>query len=182
MAAVAVVFLFMRSRAATEEQAAGVLAEANVLFWNGNYPQSLERANRVAQQFPDTPSGIEAHRLAADDAYWTGDFKTAIAEYRRYLSRVKPGLLGDAARRSLANSLESSGQYAEAAQTYESLIGKFDRESSAEFLYSAARCYRLLKQPAVAAQRLQRLTDEFGETTISNRARIAQAELAAQSH
>jgi tetratricopeptide (TPR) repeat protein len=176
-----VTFLYLRSQANTEEQAAGKLAEANVMFWSGYYQQSLDRSRQVAQQFPNAPSGIEAHRLAGDDAYWLGDFKTASAEYRRYLDRVKTGLLADAARRSLANALESDGQYKQAADGYELLVGKFDRESSAEFLYGAARCYRRLNQPAEALRRLQRLVDEFGETAVANRARIAQAELSAQS-
>jgi tetratricopeptide (TPR) repeat protein len=175
------VFFAMRSRAATESQAAGRLAEANIMFWSGYYQQSLDRAKQVAQQYPNAPSGLEAHRLAGDNSYWLGDFKNAAAEYRRYLDKAKPGLLADAARRSLAYSLESSGQYKEAADTYESLVGKFERESSAEMLYAAARCYRLLNQPAEAIKRLKRLTEEFGETQMSNRARIAQAELGAQS-
>ncbi len=104
-----------------------------------------------------------------------------MAEYRRYLDKVKTGLLADAARRSLAYSLESAGQFKEAADTYESLVGKFDRESSAEMLYASARCHRLLNQPAEAIKRLQRLVDEFGETQMANRARIAQGELGAQS-
>lgn len=181
VAAAAVTFLVLRSRAATEEEAAGKLAEGNVMFWSGYYQQSLDRAKQVAQQYPGTPSGIEAHRLAGDNAFWLGDFKTAVAEYRRYLDKAKPGLLADAARRSLAYSLESSGQYKQAADTYESLVGKFERESSAEFLYAAARCYRQLHQPAEAQKRLQRLADEFGETSVANRARIAEAELSAQT-
>ncbi len=173
-------FLAMRSRANTDTQAANRLAEANVMFWNGYYQQSLDRAKQVAQTYPDTPSGNQAHRIAGDDAYWLGDFKTAVAEYRRYLDKAKPGLLTDAARRSLAYALESSGEYREAATLYESLVGRFERESSAEMLYAAARCYRMLHQPAEAVKRLERLTDEFGDTSIANRARIAVAELSAQ--
>lgn len=172
--------LTMRSRASTDNQAASRLAEANLMFWNGYYQQSLERAKQVAQTYPDTPSGTEAHRLAGDDAYWMGDFKTAVAEYRRYLDKAKPGLLADAVRRSLAYSLESSGQYRDAAPIYESLVGKFERESSAEMLYASARCYRLMHQPAEAIKRLQRLSDEFGDTSLANRARVAVAELSVQ--
>jgi lipopolysaccharide biosynthesis regulator YciM len=86
-------------------------------------------------------------------------------------------VLADAARRSLAYALESDRQYAEAATLYESLVGKIDRESSAEFLAAAARCHRALNQPAEAAKRLQRLVDEFGETSAVNLARIHLAEL-----
>ena len=178
----ALVYFTMRSRAATEEQAAGRLAEANLLYWQGEYKRSLEIARQVAQEYPSAPSGIDAHRLAGDNAYWDGDFKTAVNEYQAYLSKAKSGVLADAARRSLAYALESDHQYSAAAATYLKLVGVFDRESSAEFLYAAARCERAASQPAEAKKHLQRLIDEFGETSYASLARIEAAELGAASH
>jgi TolA-binding protein len=174
----AVTLLTIRSRRTAESAAAGRLSEANALYWQGDYTRSLEVARQIAQQYPSTPSGRDAHRLAGDNAYWEGDFKTAITEYRAYLDKVKTGVLADAARRSLAYSLESNRQFAEAAAGYEALVGVFDRESSAEFLMGAARCYRAANQPAEAVKRLQRIGDEFGETSYANAARTLQAELA----
>ena len=177
----AVAFFLLRGRAAKEEQAAAALAEANVLYWQGDYTGSLERAKQVSARFASTPSGVEAHRLAGDNAFWNGDFKTAVAEYRRYLDKAPSGLLADAGRRSLAYALESDNQHAEAAKTYETLVGRFDRSSSAEFLLAAARCYRALNQPDEALKRLQRIDQEFGETSYANAARVEMAELAARA-
>jgi TolA-binding protein len=171
-------YLYLRSRGAQEDQASGKLAEASVLFWQGDYARSLEQAKQVYTQYASTPSGLDAHRLAGDDAFWNGDFKTAVAEYRRYLDKAT-GILADAARRSLAYALESEGQALEAAKTYESLVGKFDRTSSAEFLVAAARCYRNLGQPAEAMRRLERVDQEFGDTSYAQPARIALGELRA---
>lgn len=172
-------FFTLRARAAEEQQAAGKLAEANLFFWQGAYDRSLPMARQVFEQWPNSPSGIDAHRLAGDSQFWLGKFKEATAEYRLYLARKKSGLIADAVRRSLAYSLESDLQFKDAAPAYEGLVGKFDRESSAEFLYAASRCYRQLKQPKEAEQTLKRLLDEYGETSYGNRARILQAELAA---
>jgi TolA-binding protein len=177
----AVAFFLLRGQAAKEEQAAAALAEANVLYWQGDYVGSLERAKQVSARFASTPSGIEAHRLAGDNAFWNGDFKSAVAEYRRYLDKAPSGLLADAGRRSLAYALESDNQHAEAAKTYESLVGRFDRSSSAEFLLAAARCHRALNQPDEALKRLQRIDQEFGETSYANAARVEMAELAARA-
>lgn len=172
IAVIAVVTVMtLRTRARQEGEAAGKLAEASLRFWQGDYPGSLQAAKQIAQQYAGTPSGADAHRLAGDDAFWTGDFKTAIAEYKLFLDKNRNGILADAARRSLAYALESDRQFAEAAKLYEGLVGAFDRESSAEFLAAAARCYRNLNQPAEAAKRLQRLVDEFGETSYASRAR-----------
>jgi tetratricopeptide (TPR) repeat protein len=172
-------FFILRARTAAEEQAAGKLAEANLFFWQGLYDRSLPMARQVAEQWPDSPSGVDARRLAGDDLFWLGRFKEAAAEYRLYLAKQKTGLIPDAVRRSLAYALESDQQSKEAAPVYESLVGKFDRESSAEFLYAAARCYRQTNQPKEADSRLKRLLDEYGETSYANRARVARAELGA---
>ncbi len=168
-----------RARAAPEEEAAGKLAEANIYFWQGDYARSLQTARQVAEQWPNTRSGADARRLAGDDQYWLGNFKESIAEYRRYLARQKTGLLADAVRRSLAYSLESDHQYREAASLYEGLVGKFDRESSGEFLYGAARCERALGQPKEAARLLQQVMDDYGDTSYASRARLEQAEMSA---
>jgi len=177
-------FFIMRSRATAESQAAGKLAEANMLFWQGQYDRSLEMAKQVSTQFGSTPSGIDAHRLAGDDLYWNAmllnqpaKYKEAIAEYRAYLSKAKVGILADAAHRSLANALESDRQFEEAAKTYEQLVGRMGRESSAEFLLGAARSYSALGKNAEATKILQRLVDEFGDTSYAPSARIKLAEI-----
>jgi TolA-binding protein len=171
--------LIQRSRAADEEQAAGKLAEANLYYWQGAYDRSLQGARQVSEQWPGAPSGVDALRLAGDSHFWMGDYKDAAAQYQGYLAKRKSGVLADGVRRSLAYTLESNQQFKEAAAAYEALVGRFDRESSAEFLYGAARCYQALNQPKEADLRLKRLVDEYGETSYAIRARIQRAELAA---
>lgn len=175
-AAALLVFFMMRSRAQAEAAAAGQLAEANLLYWQGDYKRSMEQAKAVAQQYPSTPSGIDAHRLAGDNAYYDANYKAAIEEYRAFLAREKTGLLAEGVRRSLANALESAGENEEAARTYAGLVGLFDRETSAEFLASAARCELAAKRPAEAVKYLQRIVDEFGETSSAGLARVLIAE------
>ena len=175
-------FFGLRARGRAEDQAANRLADANLLFWQGEYKRSADVAKVVGEQWPGTPSGRDAHRLAGDDAFWSNDYKTAIAEYRTYLQGAKPGLLTDAVKRSLASALESDRQYAEAISLDLGLVGRFDRESSAECLEAAARCAREAGHKADAIKYLQRLVDEYGETSRANAARVRIAELTASSH
>jgi TolA-binding protein len=172
-------YFVLRQRQAAETAAAGKLAEASLLYWQGDFQRSLQMARETAQQYGSTPSGLDAHRQAGDAAFFTGDFKTAIAEYRRYLDKAQKGLLADAARRSLAYALESNHEFAAAEKEYLSLIGRIDRSSSAEFLLAAARCERGQNQPARAVTYLQRLLDEYGDTDYAQQARIQIAELQA---
>ena len=155
-------YLYLRSQRTQEDQAAGQLAEASVVFWQGDYNRSLQVAKQAYTQYPSTRSGIDAHRVAGDAAFWLGDFRNAVSEYRRYLDKVKSGELADAARRSLAYSLESNGQTQDAAKEYDTLVDRFDRSTSAELLTGAARCYRRLNQPA-EIKRLERVVHEFGD-------------------
>lgn len=170
-------FFTLRARAAAENEASGQLTEASFFFWQGDYARSLQTAKQLSEQFPSTWSGVDALRIAGDDCFWNGDWKSAVDYYRRYLEKVRSGVMSDAARRSYAYALESDRQYKAAADQFESLIGKFDRESSAEFLAGAARCYRALGQPEEAAKRLRRVLDEFGETSQALSARIRLGEL-----
>jgi TolA-binding protein len=172
-------FFFLRSRNATESTAAGKLAEASTLYWQGDYARSTEAAKQVVSQYGSTWSGNDAHRILGDNAFWSGDFKTAIAEYRRYVEKAPKGLLQDSGRRSLAYALESDGQYAEAATNFDQLVGRLDRSSSGEFLLASSRCFQALNQPAEALKRLQRLDAEYGETSYAQLARLKIAELEA---
>jgi len=176
-AAALVAFFTMRARAAAENEASGQLTEASYFFWQGDYTRSLQAAKQLSEQFPSTWSGVDALRIAGDDCYWNGDWKTAVDYYRRYLEKNRSGVVSDAARRSYAYALESDKQYKAAADQFESLVGKFDRGSSAEFLAAAARCYRALGQPDEAVKRLRRVLEEYGETPQALTARVRLGEL-----
>ena len=172
-----IAFFTLKARAAAENEASAQLTEASFFFWQGDYVRSLQVAKQLSEQFPSTWSGVDALRIAGDDCYWNGDWKTAVDYYRRYLEKNRSGVVSDAARRSYAYALESDRQYKAAAGEFETLVGKFDRESSAEFLSAAARCYRALGQPDEAAKRLRRVLDEYGETTQAMSARVRLGEL-----
>jgi len=170
-------FFTLRGRAAAENEGAAQLTEANYFFWQGDYTRSLQVAKQLSEQYPSTWSGMDALRLAADDCFWNGDWKSATDYYRRYLEKNRGGVVSDGVSRSFAYALENEGQYKAAADRFDSMVGKLDRESSAEFLTAAARCYRALGQTDEAGKRLRRVIDEFGETSQAVIARIRLGEL-----
>lgn len=166
-----------QANARRENDASARLAEANQLFWQGDYDRSKTMSEEVAKQFSGTPSGTDALRIAGDNAYWKGEWKAAITQYRAYLGKQATGIVADAVRRSLAYALESDGQQAEAVKLYDQLVGRFERESSAEFLFASARCYQGLGKQDEALERARRIVNEFGETSYSVPARVLVAEL-----
>lgn len=181
VAVAAVAYFTVRSNATQEVAASEKLAQANALFWQGDYERSKTIADEVAKQYGGTPSGIDALRISGDDAYWRGNWKDAITAYKSYLSKNGSGLMGNVVRRSLAYAYESDKQYAEAAKLFDGLVGAFERESSAEFLAAAARCYEAVNNKPEAVKRVQRLVDDFGDTSYANRARLKLAELGAST-
>ncbi len=155
-----------------ENSAAEKLAQANELFWRADYDRSRQIAQEVSKQYGGTPSGTDALRISGDNAYWRGNWKEAVVDYRAYLKANNSGLIASTVKRSLAYSLESDGQLAEAATLYTGLVGVFERESSGEMLVAAARCQIALKKPDEAKALLQRVIDEFPDSSFQLQARI----------
>ena len=88
-----------------ENSAAEKLAQANELFWRADYDRSRQLAQEVSKQFSGTPSGTDALRISGDNAYWRGNWKAAITDYRAYLKANGSGLIANTVKRSLAYSL-----------------------------------------------------------------------------
>lgn len=179
IAVVGVSAYYVTAGAARKENAASErLAEASDLFWRADYDRSRTIAQEIVKQYPDTPSGLDAIRIAGDDAYWRGNWKAAVADYETYLKKRSSGLLAYTVRRSLGYAQESLGQYADAAANFDMLVGQIDRETSGEMLYAAGRCLVAEKKPDEAKKRYQRIIDEFPDSSYQLQARIELGKLA----
>ena len=165
-------YYVMAGSARKENAASERLAEASDLFWRADYDRSRTIAQEVVKQYGDTPSGIDALRIAGDDAYWRGNWKDAAADYEAYLKKRSSGLLANGVRRSLGYAQESLGQYAAAAANFDQLVGQIDRETSGEMLFAAGRCLVADKKPEEAKKRYQRIIDEFPDSSFQAQARI----------
>jgi len=171
-------YYVMAGSARKENAASERLAEASDLFWRADYDRSRTIAQEVVKQYGDTPSGIDALRIAGDDAYWRGNWKDAAADYEAYLKKRSSGLLANGVRRSLGYAQESLGQYAAAAANFDQLVGQIDRETSGEMLFAAGRCLVADKKPEEAKKRYQRIIDEFPDSSFQAQARIELGKLA----
>ncbi len=177
-----VAFFTIQGNKTRDAAAASKLAEANGLFWNGDYDQAKTAADEVIKKYGSTSNGNDARRVSGDASYWKGDWKASIAQYKAYLAKQSSGIVAQGVRRSLAYAYESDKQYVEASKLYDQLVGVFERESSAEMLAASARCLEAANNKPEAAKRLQRLVDEFGDTSYANRARVKVAELTAPAN
>ena len=179
IAVVGISAYYVTTGAARKENAASErLTQASDLFWRADYDRSRQMAKDLIKQYPDTPSGVDALRIAADDAYWRGNWKDAITDYEAYLKKHGSGLMANTVRRSLGYAQESVGQFAAAATNFEQVVGQIDRETSGEMLSAAARCYAAQKKPEEAKKRYQRILDEFPDTSFQLQARVELGKLA----
>lgn len=171
---------WMQGQAKQENAASEKLAQANELFWRADYDRSRTIAQEVSKAYPGTPSGIDALRIAGDDAFWRGNWKDAIADYKAYLGKKSSGIVAAGVRRSLGYAYESAGQHEEAAKQFDQSVGVFDRESSGELLFASARSLMAAGKNDEAKKRLQRILDEFPESTVQGQARIELGRLSPQ--
>jgi len=173
LAVVGVSAYYIVSGATRKENAASErLSDASELFWRADYDRSRQMAKEITKQYPDTPSGRDALRIAGDDAYWRGNWKEAADDYSAYLQKSGKGLMATSVRRSLAYTQESLGQFAAAAANFDLLVGQLDRETSGEMLYAAGRCLVEAGKPEEAKKRFQRVLDEYPDTSYQVQARI----------
>jgi tetratricopeptide (TPR) repeat protein len=171
---------WMQGQAKQENAASEKLAQANELFWRADYDRSRTIAQEVIKAYPGTASGIDALRIAGDDAFWRGNWKDAIKDYEGYLAKKSSGVVASGVRRSLGYAFESDKQFEAAAKQFDQLIGVFDRESSGELLFASARCLAAAGKNDEAKKRLQRILDEFPESTVQGQARIELGRLSPQ--
>ena len=174
---VAVTLLTIRHNKEQNNLASKGVAEASYLFRRGDLEHAKSTAAEVVKNYGSTPSGNDAHRITGDVAFWSGSFKDAVTEYKAYLSKNGSGFAADCVRRSLAYALDNDKQTAEAAKTYDQISNAFDRETNAEMLYAAARCFLATGDKASATTRLQKISQELGETSYAMKARVKLAEI-----
>jgi predicted Zn-dependent protease len=124
-----------------EEKAAGMLAEARSDFNKGALDPAAARLKDLLAFHGGTPSGKAATLLLGDVRYAQGQFPEAEDAYRQALRHfTKDPLLGLAARRGLAASLESQGRNQDAITIYKDILaGPVDDTIRADVQIDLAR-------------------------------------------
>lgn len=176
-------FLWSRGNERKETEARATLAEASTAYWSGNYVRTVQLADQVIADAGGTKASIDATRMKADALFWQGSFDSAATLYREVLSRDKADSpMRTAVQQSLAFSLESKKDYAEAAKLYEEIAAKApDRPNAADFYVASGRAWRLAGDRAKASAMFAKVADEYKETTFARDAEVALGELAGEA-
>ncbi|MGH7726346.1 MAG: tetratricopeptide repeat protein, partial [Candidatus Eiseniibacteriota bacterium] len=172
-----------RSNARATGEANRTLAEASVSYWQGNYVRTIQLADQVLNEYGQTGAANDARRMKADALFWQGDFDSAAMLYKAYLSKDRrDGPLRTAVQTSLAYTLESKKDFAEAGKLYEEVAAKApDRMSTADLLLAAGRSYAAAGDREKGRALYERVAGEYKETPYARDAEVALGELLAQS-
>ncbi len=105
------------------ERAAGMLADARGDYQRGALDPAATRLEELLSTSGGTASGKQALILYGDVRYAQGRYQDAAGYYRRAIDKFKGDpILGTAARRALAATLENMKEYDEAAKIHEELL------------------------------------------------------------
>jgi hypothetical protein len=95
-----------------------ILADANILFWQGEY--ALDRRRAASSRSSGRGPERRTRTASRANAYWSGDFKTWIVEHRTALNGAKPG--HSPTPSSGASRRRGDKQYAEATAPLPELV------------------------------------------------------------
>jgi TolA-binding protein len=121
--AAAIYFVQAGSQRANE-RAAGMLADARGDFQRGALDPAATRLEELLSTSGGTAPGKQALILYGDVRYAQGRYQDAAGYYRRAIDKFQGDpIVGAAARRALAATLENMKEYEEAAKIHEELLG-----------------------------------------------------------
>lgn len=169
-----------------EQEASVLIGMAEQELMNGNYETALYGSDedftlgfvQIANNYSGTDSGNLAHYYAAVSEVELDNYEDALS----YIEDFTPpkGILGVAAISLHANILLELGNYSEAAKQYER-AAEWDNNSATtpENLFEAAQAYQRAENYQMATTHLERILQDFPNSSQAPRAERMLGRLAA---
>ena len=156
---VAGTFWVRNSREEARINAANRFSEATLFFYRGDFKSAGQIFEIVRENYGGTREGAYASYYLGKVANATGDYTGAINHFRNYLEKSKKyPFFREAARRSIATSLENNRDFDRAGDIYAELAGEEqDDDEKARYLERAAECYELAGMDSKAVEILKEL-------------------------
>ncbi len=178
VAVAAVVFFVRTGGQKAQSRSAGMLTEAWADYNNGSLEPAAARLDDILKDSGGTRAGKQALLLYGDIRYAQGRFTDAAGYYRRAQSAFKGDpILGMAARRGLAASLENDKKYADAARTYQSLADTAPNQvTRADLLLDVARNQLRAGDIEAATKIYQEISDNPENPQAAQEAKLRLAE------
>jgi tetratricopeptide (TPR) repeat protein len=163
----------------SSDQAAGMLADARADISKGAYDAAGARLQEILTTAGGSPSGKTALLLNGDVRFAQGRYEEAQESYRRAVDSFgKDPVMGTAARRGLAASLENLSRNEEAATLYQELAKQATSpEVEGDLLLAVARNYLKLGRHEEAAALYRELAADPATPNAAVEAKMRLAEI-----
>ena len=162
-----------------EQNASGELVRARSEYTKQNYSETIKILENLVSQYNGTKSANLATLYLANAYMQTKDFANAEKYYRIYFDKKgSEPILGVAAAAGLAATQEERGNYAQAAQMYETAANDYEKSYRApELLMRAGLCFKLAGDSKGVHRVLQRLIDKYPKSALVEDAKLLMAEV-----
>jgi TolA-binding protein len=138
---------------------------AESMAYSGRPDASLEAAQKLAAERPNSDAAGFATVFAGDLLYQRGQYKEAAEHYAKVIERGSPKVLQPVALQNLALAQEASGQPKEAAQTVQRFIESFPDHFLAPQAHSClARSLEATGQTEPARATLQKIALQYPDS------------------
>ena len=177
-----VVSIAMRQRRAAEIEAKSWMARANIDLKQGNVSSALRAYSNIMERFRGTWSHADATFFAANAQFATGRADTALVLFERYLGlKKRREEFTVSAKQGMAQCLEESGRYSDAAESYLKVQREHpDSPLAPDALFGAGRCYELVGNLRLAESTYSDLVELYPDSNQANLAKVPLLEIQAK--
>jgi tetratricopeptide (TPR) repeat protein len=177
-----IVNVALRERKAAELEAESWVARANLEMKRGNPASALQSYLGAMDRFPGTWGYSDATFFAANMEFAMSNYDSSMAMFQRYLNlKKRRPEFTVSAELGVAQCLEETGRYGEAAETYLKVQREHaDNPQAPEALFGAARCYELTDDLALAERTYNELIDLYPESSQASMAKMPLLEVQAR--
>ncbi len=160
---IAMVFAYSNSLKSAQQKASVELARATRAYDAGDYQNALLMLSNLVEEYGRTQSGKIGLLYLANSYYFTGDYQSALENYKKFVSKFKgDDYLIASGMRGIAACYEQMEKWQEAAEQYEKTAKKFPKSILApELLIKAARCYTNAGDKEKAKELYQKVIDDY---------------------
>ncbi|MEE2658041.1 MAG: tetratricopeptide repeat protein [Candidatus Latescibacterota bacterium] len=173
VATIAIISFVQQQRSSARTEAAALLFEATLADQVGQIDGVLRVCERLVDDFGNTPAAAQATVMLGNRYFALGRYAEAERSYQRYLDDYgDEPVLRFAAESGIAAGYEAQGNFEQAAAAYVDYATRHPEiEASALMLMDAARCHRQLGDRDRERSLLERVMEEFPQSSATTRAR-----------
>lgn len=171
--------VYTSSRSRTQETAARIMGEVNILYQEANYQGAVQQCQIMLDQYGKTREAGKATIFLADSYLKLGEYQKALETYQLYIDKYhQDEVLTASSFTGIAACHEQLGQFLQAAEFYWKAAEKFpDFFGAPEALMNSGRCFAAAGEINKAKGAYTKLIDNYPESRYFNDAKMAAAEI-----